>query len=165
MAYFNTTALKQNIQTGIPISAYNSNDYDNRLDSIRVLNGSHSSVSSLGETNQGYVDLFRQLSHKYPGYIGWRVSSVTNQGVTISKTIPHLFFYSILKPQVTAGILTVLGPWVKRYARDEDLIAIAFGMSSFGVNEATNQNILGSNAAFLTGIGGYLLDNRSQISI
>ena len=162
MANFNTASLKASNEYGIPMSLIQSNDYNEDLDNIGILGKGSSQVQALGRVNQGRVSEFNQLCFKYPGFVGWRVATVDDQGRTISNRIPYIVFKQHMEASLRMGLVRILGPWTKPYERDEDRHAVAFGMATYGLSAG---NILGESSGLMSGLGSYLVQNRKHINL
>jgi hypothetical protein len=165
MANFNTASLKMSNEHGTPLGLHGSQDFNADLDNIGILGKSQSQVQSLGSVNQGRLNEFNQLAFKYPGFVGWRIATVDESGNKLSQNIPYLVFKQHMEASLRMGLISVIGPWTKPYERDEDRHAIAFGMVTYGLNSGISQNILGSGAGLLSGLGSYLMENRRHINL
>ena len=165
MTNFNTASLKMHNEYGTPLGLYGSQDFNADLDNIGITGKSQSYIQSLGNVNQGRINEFNHLATRYPGFVGWRIATVDEFGNTLSQNIPYIVFKQHLEPSLQMGLIRILGPWTKRYERDEDRYAIAFGMVTYGLNQGVSQNILGSGSGLLSGVGSYILGNRKHIHL
>ena len=168
MVHFNTASLKAHNETGIPLSVLDQakNNGVNDLDQWTIRSTEKSEVSLLGQIHQGYLNKFKEESHKAPGFVGYRLRTVNPvTGGYVEQPYPFIYVMQHLLPSIEAGLVKISDYYRMPGAREEDRIAAAFGVSGYGVNNSHLNNIAAQKNAYMTSLASYLLNNRRSVNL
>lgn len=157
--YFNSSALRENIENDSPLSFLQSSEFNNDLDFMQMDKAAGNRVLKLGSISQNRLDTFKELSFKYKGFIGWRIvvkpSPTSPTYDRRTQNVPYVLFEQHLKPSYEGGLIEIDGPWCEPYIADEDRIATALGMATYQDMASRGANTLISNS-----LGSHILANR-----